>query len=204
MPDPIVPQPRGGVVGQLLRAAVVLSLGLATAVFVVTTVGIEGDSMAPTLHDGERALVPRYETWWLRATGRTWSAGDVVYFRPPGAVPTSWVDRVTGGPFLIKRVAATAGATIGIERGRLVVDGALVDEPYLAGTRVPPTGLSARIVPVESVFVLGDNRTPLASRDSRAFGPVPLDHVAGRAAWVVWPPFRRTSDGTWAWNVRRL
>ncbi|MFN2321507.1 MAG: signal peptidase I [Trueperaceae bacterium] len=201
---PSAPPPRGGVAIQLLRTAAVLLLGVVTAVFVVTTVGIEGDSMAPTLHDGERALVPRYETWWLRATGRTWSSGDVVYFRPPGAVPTSWVDRVTGGPFLIKRVAATAGSTIGIERGRPVVDGAVVDEPYLAGTRVPPTVLSAQIVPDESVFVLGDNRTPLASRDSRAFGPVPLDQVAGRAAWVVWPPLRRTSDGAWAWNVRPL
>ncbi len=204
MPARTAPQPTGGVAVQLLRTAVVLLLGVATAVFVVTTVGIEGDSMAPTLHDGERALVPRYETWWLRATGRTWSPGDVVYFRPPGTAQTSWVDRVTGGPFLIKRVAATAGATIGIERGRLVVDGSLVDEPYLAGTRVPPTGLPTQTVPVESVFVLGDNRSPLASRDSRAFGAVPLDQVAGRAAWVVWPPFRRSSDGNWAWNVRRL
>ena len=184
--------------------AVVLLLGVATAVFLVTTVGIEGDSMAPTLLDGERALVPRYETWWLRATGGTWSPGDVVYFRPPSAAPTSWVDRVTGGPFLIKRVAAAAGATIAIERGRLVVDGAVVEEPYLAGTRVPPTGLSAQIVPEASVFVMGDNRAPLASRDSRAFGAVPLDQVAGRAAWVVWPPLRRTSDGAWIWNVRAL
>lgn len=202
MPDG--PRPGGGAAVLLLRTAVVLLLGVATAVFGVTTVGIEGDSMAPTLHDGERALVPRYETWWLRATGGTWAPGDVVYFRPPGAAPTSWVDRLTGGPFLIKRVAATAGATIGIERGRLIVNGAVVDEPYLAGTRVPPTGLSSRLVPEGSVFVLGDNRTPLASRDSRAFGPVPLAQVAGRAAWVVWPPFRRTADGAWAWNVRRL
>ena len=68
----------GGVAGSLARAAVVLLLGATTAVFGVTTVGIEGDSMAPTLHDGERALVPRYETWWLRATGGSWSPGDIV------------------------------------------------------------------------------------------------------------------------------
>jgi signal peptidase I len=194
----------GGAAALLLRTAVVLLLGVVTAVFGVTTVGIEGDSMAPTLHDGERALVPRYETWWLRATGRGRSPGDVVYFRAPDAVPATWVDRLTGGPFLIKRIAATAGATVGIERGRLVVDGAVVDEPYLAGTRVPPTGLAARTVPEGTVFVLGDNRAPLASRDSRAFGSVPLAQVAGRAAWVVWPPFRRGDDGAWTWNVRRL
>lgn len=181
-----------------------LLLGVATAVFGVTTVGIEGDSMAPTLRDGERALVPRYETWWLRAVGGSWAPGDVVYFRPPGAAPRSWVDRVTGGPFLIKRVAATGGSTIAVERGGLVVDGVRVAEPYLDGAHVPPTGLVARTVPDASVFVLGDNRAPLASRDSRAFGAVPLDQVAGRAAWVVWPPLRRTEGGAWTWNVRRL
>jgi signal peptidase I len=192
-----------GAVAALLRTAVVLALGVLTAVFGVTTVAIEGDSMEPTLHDGERALVPRYETWWLRATGGVWAPGDVVYFRPPDTAPRTWVDRVTGGPFLIKRVAATGGSTVAIERVRLVVDGTVVAEPHLEGTRVPPTGLSPRTVPAASVFVLGDNRTPLASRDSRAFGPVPLAQVAGRAAWVVWPPLRR-SDGGWRWNVRRL
>ena len=39
---------------------------------------------------------------------------------------------------------------------------------------------------------------------SGAFGAVPLAQVAGRAAWVVWPPFRRGPDGAWTWNVRRL
>ena len=111
---------------------------------------------------------------------------------------------MTGGPFLIKRVAASGGSAIGIERGRLIVDGEVVEAPYLDGTRVPPTGMSHRVVPAESVFVLGDNRTPLASRDSRVFGAVPLAQVAGRASWIVWPPFRRTADGAWVWNVRRL
>ncbi|MDF1522753.1 MAG: signal peptidase I [Trueperaceae bacterium] len=188
----------------LARLAAVLGLGVLTAVFGVTTVGIDGSSMEPTIHDGERALVPRYETWWVLLRGASWDAGDVVYFRPPGAAPKGWVDRITGGPFLIKRVAAIAGQTVGLERGRLVVDGTVVAEPYLEGAPRTPIGVAARRVPPEHVFVLGDNRAPLASRDSRAFGPVPLAQVAGRAAWVVWPPLRRDADGVWRWNVHRL
>lgn len=195
---------RTGPLAFLARAATVLALGVVVAVFGVTTVGIEGDSMAPTLHDGERALVPRYETWWHRLRGTPWAPGDVVYFRAPNAAPRTWVERLTGGPLLIKRVAAIGGSTVALERGRLVVDGAVVPEPYLAGTRVPPTGAAAVVVPVDAVFVLGDNRAPLASRDSRAFGPVPAASIAGRAAWVVWPPLRRDGDGPWRWNVRRL
>lgn len=182
----------------------VLALGVLTAVFGVTTVGIDGDSMAPTLHDGERALVPRYETWWVRAGLGTWSAGDVVYFRPPGAVARTWVDRLTGGPFLIKRIAAVAGDTVALEHGRLLVNAVAVPEPYLTDARVARTSLPPRVVPAANVFVLGDNRAPLASRDSRAFGPVPVAQVAGRATWVVWPPLRRDDAGRWHWNVRRL
>jgi signal peptidase I len=188
----------------LARLAVVLGLGVLTAVFGVTTVGIDGSSMEPTLHDGERALVPRYETWWRRERGSGWDAGDVVYFRPPGATPQGWVDRITGGPFLIKRVAAVGGQTVWLEQGRLVVDGATVAEPYLEGAPRAPIGATPRLVPPDHVFVLGDNRAPLASRDSRVFGPVPLAQVAGRAAWVVWPPVRQDADGGWRWNVRRL
>jgi len=48
-------------------------------------------------------------------------------------------------------------------------------------------GISAPCsVPIDSVFLLGDNST--SSRDSRSFGPVPVEDVVGRATWVVWPP----------------
>jgi hypothetical protein len=52
--------------------------------------------------------------------------------------------------------------------------------------------------------VLGDNRGPLGSRDSRVFGPVAAASVSGRAALVVWPPLRRDAEGSLVWNVRRL
>jgi signal peptidase I len=59
-------------------------------------------------------------------------------------------------------------------------------------------------VPDAHVFVLGDNRAPLGSRDSRAFGPVPLANVSGRAALVLWPPLRRDHAGALTWNLRSL
>ena len=40
-------------------------------------------------------------------------------------------------------------------------------------------------MPPLPVFVLGDNRG--SSRDSRSFGPVPVDQIVGRALFVYWP-----------------
>lgn len=190
--------------GVLLRALLVLTLGLALANFGFTTVGVDGTSMTPTLHDGDRAWVPRYETWLVRLGLRDWTPGDVVYFRPPGAAPRTWIERLTGGPFLIKRVVAVAGQTVELRRGRLWVDGVGVAEPYLAGGPMTVPSLAPTVVPSDHLYVLGDNRSPLASRDSRAFGPVPLDQVAGRASWVLWPPWRSDADGRRSWNVHRL
>ena len=186
------------------RTALILAAGVAVAVFGVTTVGVDGASMAPTLHDGDRALVPRYETWLQRLGVLAWRVGDVVYFRPPGATPRHWVERLTGGPFLIKRIVAVEGQVVELRRGRLWVDGVAIAEPYLGGGPVAVASRPPETVPVGHVFVLGDNRAPLASRDSRAFGPVPLAQVAGRAAWVVWPPGRRVEDGAWRWHAHRL
>lgn len=193
----------GGFLAGVRRTLVVLVLGALVAAFGFTTVGIDGASMAPTLHDGERAWVPRYETWLRRWGVGAWDVGDIVYFRAPGTEPRTWLDRIVGGPFLIKRVVAVGGQTVELRHGRLWVDGLALREPYLDGTPVTVASRGPERVPEDHLYVMGDNRSPLASRDSRVFGPVPLGQVAGRASWVVWPWLRADDDG-WRWNPRRL
>jgi signal peptidase I len=197
-PPPVRARP-----GTLRRWSEALVVAFLIVTFVATTVGIEGRSMEPSLRDGERALVPRYETWAARLSMRPWRSGDVVYFRAPGDSPRNLLERVLGGPFVIKRIVAVGGQTVALEHGRLLVDG----EPSEHAPNGAPFGtftMAPLPVPADHVYVLGDNRTPLASRDSRAFGAVPTADVAGRAAWVIWPPLRSTPAGGWAWNVRRV
>lgn len=172
--------------------------------FVATTVGIEGSSMAPTLRDGERAFVPRFETWLVRLGLTEWRRGDVVYFRAPGDRPRSLLERLVGGPYLIKRVVAVEGDVLELNAGRLLVNGVAPEEPYLGHGPTAVVSVPAAPVPAGHVYVLGDNRAPLGSRDSRVFGPVPVASVSGRAGWVVWPPVRRDEGGSLVWNVRRL
>ena len=98
--------------------------------------------------------------------------GDVVTFMPPGEEDV-----------LIKRVVALPGERVEVQGGQVFINGQLLEEPWithLGGPGYPPTA-----VPPLHIFALGDNRAN--SRDSRYFGPVPLERVTGRAWFVCWP-----------------
>ena len=113
--------------------------------------------------------------------------GDIVVF-----------DDFTGAfPNLVKRVIAVGGETIDFtEEGYVMIDGIQADEPYVHDKPTyplypdPDGPLTEPIIypftiPEGTIWVMGDNRTN--SADSRAFGPVPLSDVKGRAFFTYWP-----------------
>lgn len=189
---------RGGWRQVLLTALVALGV----TYFGGTTVGIDGDSMLPSLRDGERVAVPRYETWLHRLGVGSWSRGDIVYFPDPSAANRGLCPLLCD--WVIKRVIAVEGDTVAIAAGQVLVNGTPLEEAYLGDNWRGSANLSTQTVPAGHVFVLGDNRGPYGSRDSRSYGPVPAARVGGRAAFVVWPLFRRGEDGGWILNARGL
>jgi signal peptidase I len=180
--------------------AVTVLLAVLFSYFGFTSVGIRGDSMLPALHDGERALVPRYETWLHRGGIGQFGRGDIVFFAEPGSSPLC----LFRCSYLIKRIVATAGETVELQAGRLYVNGELQPEPYLGSRWRGSASLRALTVPAGHVFVLGDNRAPYGSVDSRSFGPVPARSLVGRTSTVIWPLLRRDAAGNWSWNPRPL
>jgi signal peptidase I len=90
---------------------------------------------------------------------------------------------------LIKRVIALAGETVEGRDGQVLIDGHLLQEPYIDDGRAT-ADFGPVTVPDDHVFVMGDNRNPGMSQDSRVFGPVPVDSIVGRAVARVWPPNR--------------
>ena len=167
--------------GSVLVGALVLALIVRT--FLFQAFYIPSPSMEPTLWSGDRILVNKL-SYQLHDVYR----GDLVVFRsPPGAG--------AGGEDLIKRVIALPGERVTAQGGRLLIGGGLLIEPYLPfqeGTAdfgaVPGCTdfeMGACTVPDGNVFVMGDNRSN--SRDSRFFGPVPIDSIIGRAFVRVWP-----------------
>ena len=153
-------------VGTLIVALIVLSLILAYAFRVVA---VDGDSMLPSLRDGDKLLLTTYN--------HSYSRGDVIV-----------VDRYTDAP-LIKRVIAIGGDTLSItEGGTVVVNGEEIKESYIQGRTVLNDFSGEIQIPCGYLFVMGDNRS--FSKDSRSaeIGLISEKDVVGQAVCRIWPP----------------
>jgi len=157
--------------GGILLGALVVALVVTK--FLIQAFFIPSASMFPTLQIDDRVLVNKL-SYDLHDVNR----GDLVVFeRPPGEGGGNVKD-------LIKRVVAIAGDAVESRDGKLVVNGAVLEEPYVADG-AETSGVEPQTVPEGHVFVMGDNRED--SRDSRFFGPLPEDLIIGRAFVKVWP-----------------
>ena len=137
-------------------------------------VKVEGDSMTPTLLDGQLVLVVRPVFPWNRLR-----RSDVVVLTPPSRTPG-----LPEGTWFIKRVAGMPDEEIVLSGGNLYADDVLLADLSRAALSEPGQRREWWNGPDE-YFVLGDN--PGDSRDSRAFGPVPGERVIGRVWLRVWP-----------------
>lgn len=176
-------EPRGIVadIGYFVRDIVfALALAILFGVFVVQPVAVEGTSMLPELHDGERLLVNKliyYKSPVLQSYGfPKIERGDVVVFWFPNDPDKSFVKRVIGLP----------GETVEVRNGAILVDGKQLQEPYLDSERNQAhANMSPRKVEPHYYFVVGDNRDN--SYDSRSWGTVPEKYIYGKAVFRYYP-----------------
>jgi signal peptidase I len=153
-----------------------LMIAVLVVVFIVQPVKVEGTSMLPRLHDGERIFVNKLiyydEFRWAPKIER----GDIVVFWFPDDPSKSYIKRVIGLP----------GDTIEVHEGLVRVNGRDIEETYLD----PRLNLSHRsqapiYVRPNYYFVMGDNRDN--SSDSRIWGLVPKKYIYGKALFRYWP-----------------
>jgi signal peptidase I len=151
-----------------LLETIVLAVVLFFAINAVSArVRVDGFSMVPTLQDGEYVLVNR-----LAYRNKMPELGDIIVFASPQATDLD----------LIKRVIGLPGDTVSISGGVVQVNGQVLDEPYIAAA---PVYNGEWNVPVDKLFVLGDNRND--SSDSHAWGLLPVENVIGKAILIYWP-----------------
>ena len=214
-----VPESAGGrrtsVIREYLEALIVAAVFLGfTNNFVLKTFYIPSGSMVNTLLVGDHLFVNRYIFGPRLSTleqkllpARDVRRGDIVIFRSP---ETPKID-------LVKRCLGLPGDELRMVDKELFLNGQEVDDDAYVihrDTRVyPSTGASGPysrrrdnwgplLVPDGHLFCMGDNRDE--SHDSRAWGPVPLAHVKGRAVMVYWSYGGETPDGTWRGLGHRL
>ncbi|WP_407992094.1 signal peptidase I [Kitasatospora sp. CMC57] len=189
-------------------AALVIALALKT--FAVQVFVIPSPSMEQTILIGDRVLVDKLTPWF----GSQPSRGEIVVFKDPGgwlepahnSEQENFVLRGAKQAFsyvgllpsedeqdLIKRVVGVPGDTVECcdVNGRLTVNGAPVEESYLAPGNVPSKQPFKVTVPAGRLWVMGDHRD--VSADSRYHmtetgqGTIPMDNVVGRAFMIAWP-----------------
>ncbi len=140
---------------------------------------VEQYSMERTFEQGDYVLIDKLSPRW-----DGYARGDVVVFTPPAA----WSSRPE--PY-IKRVIGEPGDRVEIRDGWVFVNDVALDEPYLYrgedGDPEPsmPGDGDTWAVGADELFVMGDHR--MESADSRAFGPIAISSVIGRAALRYWP-----------------
>lgn len=168
--------------------AIILTFVTVLFVFVVRLVGVEGDSMLPTLHNRDFLLL---ESNFLYGEDHI-ENGDIVVLNVP----------YYEGQLIVKRVIATEGQTVDIDfdAHEVYVDGVLLEEDYvnapIAFNWSGDYALSyPATVPEGCIFVLGDNRND--STDSR-FAPVGMIDtrcVLGKVRFVLLPGQTQDNSG---------
>jgi signal peptidase I len=166
----------------LVVIAVALLVAFVVRTFVIAHFVVEGESMYSTLDTNDRVFVNKL-SYRLHDPNR----GDVVVLH-----------QVTGASErdLIKRVIGLPGETVEVRNCTVLIDGRVLNEPYLDPAVVTPTDCGGDyvldgVVPDDHVFVMGDNRG--GSQDSRVIGPISEDDLVGRAFVVFWP------QSHWQW-----
>ena len=187
---------------------VALIIAILFRYFVGTPTVVQQPSMYPTLESDQRLLLNRVARTFKQMPAK----GDIITFEAPSDInlseeeiqesvvaryddePTSvwgkFVHHVLeiGKTSYIKRVIGLPGDHVEIKEGKVFINGQQLEEPYLQEGVVTDANGGAvvdLVVPENTVFAMGDNRTK--STDCRCFGCIPLDKIEG-IVWIrIWP-----------------
>ena len=167
-----------GVTTAIAVILVALVITLIVLFFVVTPYVVSGESMMPTLHNGDHIMVQK--------VGYTVERGDIILFERPGS------DKPP-----VKRVIAIAGDSVQFDGQNWLVNGEVLQEDYILTAEYesdyvsPFTCDSAEIADMITngftlgegeLFVLGDNRNN--SYDSHSYGAIQSEWLVGKVVNV--------------------
>ncbi len=145
----------------------VAAVAVLVAVLVLPVLRIYGESMAPTLSEGQLVLSVK---------GGRFQPGDVVAF-------------YYNNKILVKRVIARPGEWVNLnEAGDVFVNGVPLEEPYLQSKAFGTCDIELPFqVPEGMLFVMGDHRDVSVDSRSRIVGCVAEEQIVGKIFFRFWP-----------------
>ena len=159
---------RGVLRGTVYTLITVAAVSVLVATLWLPVLQIYGNSMTPTLQDGE--IVFSVKTSDLEQ-------GDIVAF-------------YYNNKILVKRVIAGPGEWVDIcpETGTVSVNDKVLEEPYLAEKAFGDADIELPYqVPDGKIFVMGDHRSTSVDSRHSAVGCVAEEQIVGKIAFRVWP-----------------
>ena len=145
---------------------IAILIAVIVRMFIVEVNVVGGESMLPTLGEGERVLVSKVDYLVGEPDKR-----DIVVF-----------EALEGRRF-IKRIVAEEGETVKIDEGYLKINDEYVKECYIDNN----VDFEEKEVPSNSYFILGDNRYKSLDSRTEEMGAIKEDKIKGRAVIVIWP-----------------
>ncbi|HVX58488.1 MAG TPA: signal peptidase I [Candidatus Saccharimonadales bacterium] len=170
----------------LFAAAVLVAFTIKA--YVIQPYIVDGESMQPTLLNGDRLIVDKIPRTLARIDGHQYvpKRNDIVIFNQ------SNLPNYVGTKQLIKRVIGLPGDRVVVGDGHITIYNSANPKGFNPDT---PDGypLNAQItsgnidltLSAHQIFVCGDNRAN--SEDSRYFGPVSLNNVVGKLVLRIMP-----------------
>lgn len=148
-------------------AAVLIALFVRTFIFNIAVVN--GESMNPTLNEKDKLICLSYKRFT-----------DI----PRGEIVV--IDAPNDNRNYIKRLVGKPGDTIEFRDGKVILNGKVLEENYTSSDYTE-SNVDAFKLKDDEYFVMGDNRLPGMSIDSRYFGPIEKKRIKSAAVYRILP-----------------
>ena len=150
-----------------LRHTIVVLVPLAASWLFYPAMRLHSDAMAPTLQRGDVVVAIKHASC---------SPGDIIAYNDQDKL-------------MVRRVIALDGDTVQVtEDGAVLVNGRLLDEPYVQSPALGVCDIDMPLtVPEGQLFVMGDQRETSVDSRSTAVGCVAQEQIVGRVFLRAWP-----------------